>query len=283
MSNKLVLFHRNCQDGWGAAMACKLHADWKDAEYIAVQYQEQPPEVAGKDVLIVDFSYKRPVLEVMHQQAASLYVIDHHETAEKELAGLGYCQFDMSHSGAYLTWQHLHGHVPELILYVEDRDLWNWKLHNSKEVSAALASYPRDVETWQPLLDRDGTLRLQHEGQAILRYQNQQIGAALGSWKRSPQFIQIAGETVPVLNCTSLISEICGELSQVGDGYPFAATYLMTSDGKRVFSLRTRKDSAVHVGNICRQYGGGGHPGAAGFAVPAELPLHDIWAFRHIG
>lgn len=34
--------------------------------------------------------------------------------------------------------------------------------------------------------------------------------------------------------------------------------------------------------NFCRQYGGGGHPGAAGFAVPAELPLTDLWAIREI-
>ena len=259
----IVLYHRNCADGWGAAMAAKKHSKWADAEYIAVQYGEEPPDVTGKDVLIVDFSYRRHAMEEMKAKASSLFVIDHHKTAQTELEGLEYCIFNMGRSGAAMTWEYLHGRVPQLIRFVEDRDLWKWSLHRSKEVSAALASYPMDFETWDALIEDESCIvSLAAEGQAILRYQNREVSRAIGAWKRSPQHADIGGYHVPTMNCTSLISEICGELS---DGYPFAATY-MDVDGKRVFSLRTRQNG-FDCGAVARQYGGGGHPGAAGYTV----------------
>lgn len=277
--NRLVIYHRNCADGFGAAMAAKKHQEWADAEYVAAQYGEEPPDVKGKHVLIMDFSYPRDVLEKMNESALSLFVIDHHKTAEKELEGLDYAIFDMSQSGAMMAWKILHPEdgamscvnellsqddrvVPVLIQYVQDRDLWKWKLANSREVSAALASYPMDFEMWNELLNDNEMPRLALEGEAILRYQTREVSRAIGAWKRNPQHKEIGGHRVPVMNCTSLISEICGELS---DGYPFAATY-MDVDGKRIYSLRTRQND-FDCGAVAREYGGGGHPGAAGYAV----------------
>ena len=48
----------------------------------------------------------------------------------------------MNKSGAMLAWEYARGtaiEVPKKILYVQDRDLWQWKLEHSKEVSAYLA------------------------------------------------------------------------------------------------------------------------------------------------
>lgn len=47
--------------------------------------------------------------------------------------------------------------------------------------------------------------------------------------------------------------------------YPFAACYWDTPEG-RVFSLRS-KDDGFDVGEIAKQYGGGGHKHASGFRV----------------
>jgi oligoribonuclease NrnB/cAMP/cGMP phosphodiesterase (DHH superfamily) len=219
--------------------------------------------VSGKNVLIVDFSFCRQVLEEMNIKAKSLFVIDHHTTAQEELKGLGYCQFDKDRSGAVMTWNYLHGKVPQLILFVEDRDLWKWSLDNSKEVSAALASYPMDFETWDAFIEDDNCIkRLTMEGRAILRYQNLEVSRKISAWRRSPRFIEIGGYKVPVMNCTSLISEICGELSW---GHPVAATYMDVNE-KRIYSLR-RREGDVDCGLVDSQYGGGGHTGAAGYSV----------------
>jgi oligoribonuclease NrnB/cAMP/cGMP phosphodiesterase (DHH superfamily) len=54
----------------------------------------------------------------------------------------------MEHSGAALAWFRFHGRrragddtlLPELFAYIQDRDLWRWKLPGTREVSAALGA-----------------------------------------------------------------------------------------------------------------------------------------------
>jgi len=97
----LVLFHASCADGFCAAWIC--HKIYPDAEYVAVQYGQEPPDVKDREVLILDFSYPRKQLLAMRSAAKNLEVLDHHKTAAADLEGLDFCMFDMSKSGARLT------------------------------------------------------------------------------------------------------------------------------------------------------------------------------------
>lgn len=80
MSRPLVIYHGNCADGFTAAWAVdnRLGAS---AEYYAATHGNRPPDVAGMDVIMVDFCYKRDVLDAMAKEAASILVLDHHKTA----------------------------------------------------------------------------------------------------------------------------------------------------------------------------------------------------------
>ena len=111
MSDKLVcIWHGNCQDGFGAAWAVRHALGEDNVEFYPGVYQEAPPDVAGRDVMIVDFSYKRPVIDAMAEVARSIVIFDHHKSAAEDLAGLplpGVPQmakvaavFDMERSGA---------------------------------------------------------------------------------------------------------------------------------------------------------------------------------------
>src|SRR2546422_4504114 len=40
---------------------------------------------------------------------------------------------------------------PWLLQYVQDKDLWAWKLPNSREINAGLNSYPYDFKVWDSL------------------------------------------------------------------------------------------------------------------------------------
>ncbi len=264
MSN-LCIYHKNCSDGLAAALAIKKHCDFRNisVEFMTAQYGDSPPDdIVDRNVLIVDFSYPRDVLLEMKSQTKSLLVIDHHKTAQEALEGLDFCIFDMDKSGAVLTWEYAFPliPIPQLFLYVQDRDLWQWKLPQSKEVSAALRSYKPFFSEWEPFLDDAVLHNLKSEGKAILRYQQRQIEMVLS---RKPELISIGGFEVPCINSTTLISEIGNELSQ---DYPFAACYFDTNDGKRVFSLRS-SDNGIDVSEVAKLYGGGGHFNAAGFTV----------------
>lgn len=151
----LIIYHGGCPDGFCSAWVA---AKWRRAcgsgyELHAATYGEDPPPVAGRHVLIVDFSYPRDTLLEMDRQAASLHVFDHHATAQQDLGGLSFAVFDMDESGASLTWRKLFPEVdvPPVVAYVRDRDLWRWELPESKEVSAYVMSTPHTIEAWDEL------------------------------------------------------------------------------------------------------------------------------------
>lgn len=266
MKDNVVLYHDSCNDGFTAAWIARN--ELRDtADYIPVQYGQEPPDVRGKIVYVLDFSYKRPVMERMIAECKSIVVLDHHKTARDELSGLrvpidGRIVFDMTKSGARLTWDHFCGYQesPWLVDYTEDRDLWNWNLHASKEINAALSSYPRTFEMWDHLdetMDHEHLLSMIRAGEGILRYQSQLVESAC----KSATATTLGGYEVLAVNATCLMSEI-GE--KLAEGRPFGATYFINSEGKKVWSLRSR-EGGVDVSIVARNLGGGGHPGAAGF------------------
>lgn len=258
----ICIYHKNCADGFGAAWVVNQKYQNTDRiEFIPAHYGDNPPDVKGQDVIIVDFSYPYEILEQMEMDAKSILVIDHHKTAKQHLENMNYAIFDMNKCGAILTWQHFFRDKapPLLLLYIQDGDLWNWELPQSREVSAALRSYPFDFEVWDEFMEDNGVQSLMVEGKAILRYQQQQVDAALS---HDYELVEIGGYQVPCLNSTHLISEIGNELCKE---HPFAACYFDTVD-KRVFSLRSINEG-MDVSEIAKQYGGGGHRNAAGFTV----------------
>ena len=131
---KLVLYHAHCNDGFGAAwVAHRVFGD--GADYVPVHHGDPPPRsYPGREVLVLDFAYPRDVLLEMHEKATSLLVLDHHVTAQRDLEGLDWAVFDLEHSGAVLAWKHFFPDeaTPWLLEYVEDKDLWTWKLPNSE-------------------------------------------------------------------------------------------------------------------------------------------------------
>jgi len=259
----LVIYHKNCRDGFGAALAARVWARYEgiELEYLPALYGDPVPDVSGREVCIVDFSYPREVLLEMKAKAKSLIVLDHHKTAEQDLQGLDFCLFDMNRSGAVITWEHLltYINVPDLFLYIQDRDLWQWKLPHSKEVSAGLELLDMSFDTWEEYLDNKMIPDLINTGKTILQYQTKCIEAAI----KQAYPMELAGYTVPCINTTHLVSEIGNELAK---GHPFAVMYFDTAD-KRVYSLRSAEDG-IDVSEIAKKFGGGGHKHAAGFTLP---------------
>ena len=263
--NPLVIYHGGCWDGFCAAWLIHRFGGDPEAEYFPAVYGKPPPEVAGRPVMMLDFSYPRPVLEQMASEASGLVVLDHHKTAQAALEGLPYCTFDMDLSGAQLTWnwlKRMHGddlpEEPWMVRYTADRDLWRWELPDSKEVNAALRSYPLDFEVWNHIYRTRDAGHLVPDGRAILRAEEVTIQVHV-DWAREVDFF---GHQVLMVNATSLFSEIAGRLAE---GRPFGVCWF-EHDGLRTYSLRSR-EGGVDVSEIAKAHGGGGHKLAAGFEV----------------
>lgn len=271
----LCIYHGNCQDGFGAAWAVR-YALGDAVEFYPGVYQDDPPDVSGRDVLLVDFSYKRGVLDAMADKARSICVLDHHKSAQEDLAGLPVvgtlysplpglrALFDMERSGAGLAWDYFNQgeRRPRLIDHIEDRDLWRFKLPYTRLISAALFSRPYDFDLWDEYMASDDLSSLIIEGGAIDRKHKQDIANLLPVVRRE---MVIGGIRMPVANLPlTLTSDAGHKMASGANG--IAACYWDTLDG-RVFSLRST-DDGPDCQAIAVIYGGGGHARAAGFRVP---------------
>ncbi len=284
---KLCIYHGNCADGFGAAWVVRK-AFGDDVEFHAGVYQDSPPEVADRNVIMVDFSYKRDVLEEIAKTAHTITIIDHHKSAEEDLSIYkrpthemrmdevqfrNYCGFessypiraifDLERSGARLAWDFYfpNEEPPQLINHIQDRDLWQFKLSGTREIQAAIFSYPYDFKMWDELMKNDVD-DLIYDGEVIERKHFKDIREFI---KVAAYRMDIAGYDVPVLNAPYFWSSDAGHI--MGEGEPFAACYWDTPDG-RVFSLRSAEDG-LDVSEIAKQFGGGGHKHAAGYRINA--------------
>lgn len=263
----LCIYHGNCADGFGAAWVFKTQAD-REFDFHAGVYQNEPPNVEGRDVYLVDFSYKRAVVEQIRERASRVVLIDHHKTAIEDLQPLIDSKaiealVDLNHSGAMLAWQWFHGphmEAPALLKHIEDRDLWRFALAHTREIQANVFSYPYDFSVWDDLMNRP-VEQLVAEGQAIERKHFKDIEELTKVVTRE---FTIGGHTVPVANLPYTLTSDAGHL--LAKGKPFAGCYWDTPDG-RVFSLRSTEEG-LDVSAIAKAYGGGGHRNASGFRVP---------------
>ena len=256
----LVLYH-NDADGFGAAYA--LWKKYRDgAHYIPVQYQEDQPEIPEgvEKIYIVDFSYSRGILEELNLFYEVL-VIDHHKTAQEALADLPFAIFDTQRSGAVLTWETIHDtKAPDLLYYVQDRDLWLWELPLSEEINLGISALPLDFEVW----DKTPLNGLLATGESIKKFRDQQIERTL----KNVRMMSVMGHEVPAVNTNVNTSEVGDALCRIYPLAKFSVMYFDRQDGKRVFSLRSRGDFDVSM--VARVFGGGGHKNAAGFVQPVE-------------
>jgi oligoribonuclease NrnB/cAMP/cGMP phosphodiesterase (DHH superfamily) len=250
----VILYHAECMDGFGAAWA--LWKRFPHARFVPVKHGfPQPDRLDNQHVVMVDFSYHRDDILALADCTASLQILDHHITAESALADLPYAYFDMDRSGAVLAWEWAHAEpVPWLLQYIQDKDLWHWQLPHSREISAALASYPFDFAIWEQF--QFDTLKI--EGTGILRSENNLVDKLV----QDSLMVSLAGHTVPAVHSPVLASQI-GE--RLAAHHAFGVIWHQ-KDGRRYFSLRS-KAGGISVSEIAAQYGGGGHTHAAGFSV----------------
>jgi len=278
-----VLYHGNCYDGFGAAWAAKEFLGTEGVVYRPVNYGEPVPDIEKTaSLFIIDFSYPRDVL--LNEVAAladKVVVLDHHKTAEEELKGLpsiedgGALQvhFDMKKSGAVLAWEYFHPGLPcpRLLLHIQDRDLWEFKMAGSKEAHAFLRSHPFLFDLWDEFVDSfdmAGGSRIFDEGKGILRSSDQTV--AMMCEKARVKLID--GHHVALVNATCHWSEVGHYLTNKFPNADYGASFCELKNGDIMWSLRSVGDFDVSA--VAKAKGGGGHKNAAGYIekfTPTEV------------
>jgi uncharacterized protein len=288
MSSDVMVFYHGggCRDGFTAAWCLyKLHPD---AEFVPINYGEEMPAVNGKRLIFADFCPPETDLLRLIPANTSVTVLDHHSGVGDRLSRVGQqgegsdyrrfnWVFDPDKSGARLAWEYFvdqtanwhlsvlpatlakRDNPPWLVQYVEDRDLWSWKLPDSQAVNAGIRLTPMTFEAWNRM-EQCAWQEFAADGGLILKRDEEIIKAHVTQAVEREMF----GHKVPVVNATTLHSEIGNALCE---GRPFSDTYYDDlKAGVRRWSLRS-KASGMNVTKLAQSVWGGGHPSgrAAGF------------------
>ena len=270
-SVQVVIYHANCNDGFGAA-----YSAWKllgnRAEYHAASHGSPPPDVTGKRVVVLDFSYNNATTKAMIEQAEELWVIDHHKSNMVELHDISNTHFDMTKSGAMLAWEFFHPgkEAPKFISYIQDRDLWQWELPYSKEFSAAFDMVPWNFDEYEKFEDDSVFDDAVKRGSYILAYSKTVIKKVCDKATKR----KYKDHDVMVVNSSHWMSEIGSTLAKDCD---FAMIWYYDHDACLYkVSLRAFHDT-MDVSEIAKSFGGGGHRKAAGFVLPKSKHPDSIF------
>lgn len=271
---KTVVFYHDDSDGLASALSLFIKHG-TDATYIPVQYKQPVPNVTldkETQLFIVDFSYPLPILLDLQSKVQSILVIDHHETAQKQLQDFDCAIFDIEKSGASLCWETIHPNVPvpKVIELVADRDLWKFELQDSKAFEAGIRGSGKwkDLSYWERLtFDTEELQKIIDNGNTILEPQN----AFIENFVKSRKFkvAKFRGLRCAIFNTTYLISDLSSAVyQQTQQPVDMTMSYFVTANGDMVFSLRTSVDGDIDVGAIAVSLGGGGQTKSAGFSMP---------------
>jgi hypothetical protein len=274
---RICIYHAGCPDGFGAAWAA-WQAWGEDALYVPRGHDDglAAGAYAGDHVLFADIAPPPGAWLELAEEAERLVVLDHHVSARNRYradpalaeaveAGGHLVVFDLAHSGAVLAWNHLHAGkpLPPLLAYVEDQDLWRWRLPSSREVNATLSSHLRSFDTWGRLAETP-VETLAAEGRPILRALRMEVDRALAT----AHPVQVAGLELEAVNARVQRAEIGHELAERrAFGTPAGVVYRLA--GARV-DVSLYSVGEFDAARIAEGLGGGGHRNAAGFSVTLE-------------
>ncbi len=274
--NPLVIYHgHNCPDGFASALAAWLFYEGR-AEFLGLDHGNvrsvaDLPVLDGRAVYILDFSFSADILRGIEERAAKLVLLDHHKSAAEQLTGFacrcGVVHFDMNKSGSRLAWEFFQPQkpLPDLVRFIEDRDIWTWQYTESAGFLAALDMEPFDFAHWAAMaaFNAEQVSAFMARGQAM----DEKFNKLAADIADSAQAISFNGEHGLMVNAPGVFHSVVGDMLSRKCG-SFALMWCVSKEGIVKAGLRSQRDFDCIA--LARSMGGGGHAQACGFKMAKE-------------
>lgn len=275
----LVIYHgHGCPDGFAAALAAWLFYEGK-AEFLGLDHGDiktvgDLPDLAGRAVYILDFSFAPELMRSIEERAAKLVMLDHHKSAADKLTGFscrcGVVHFDMGKSGARLAWEYFWPEqaLPDLVRFVEDRDIWVWQYPESAGFLAALDMEPSEFVRWQEIAAFTPAQLASYiaRGQAM----DEKFRALAAGMAENALPLAFNGVSGLMVNAPGVFHSLVGDILSKKSG-TFALMWSVDKNGVVKSGLRSQPGfNCIPMAESMR---GGGHAQACGFKMGRERLL----------
>lgn len=302
-----IIFHKGCIDGFtGFFVAYNSGKLSKDVIIYEVNPSSTkiPPNIEGKDVIIIDVAYGKDILRKIFTLSKSVVFIDHHDSIKQDVEELVEeldsdaitIVYDVNRSGATLAWKFFNSRqvAPLFLKYIEDQDTGKWEFEHTRPFILALhANYHLSTESkslnkWFRLLNKETVLEMVEEGIIINKYNQHLINVNLPRHSMhyfpSTTLYEMHKDTFdkPKQYKIALFSSRCPTVTDLAvDALKridcdFIIMWVYVLDKREyVFSMRSKE---VDVGKICKAMGGGGHKLAASCIIKRdEIDIDDVF------
>lgn len=273
-------YHRIDLDGHCSGAIIKKK--FSNVKLIGIDYNDIFPwEEIDKDctIYMVDFSLSSPEDMISLYNSCNFIWIDHHESALKQSKEYGYDKYidgirSLDKAGCELTWEYCFSKKIPLHVWLAGRyDVWQH--HEDERIlpyqagSKLYKTFPNNDSFWKPLWDNDTSFlnNIIAEGQTVLKYEsimNHRI------CKSQSYTIKFHGIRFLAINRSFINSKFFDTIydPSLHDAV-MSYSYLHKNNVWRV-SIYTSKTDEIDLSILAKQYGGGGHKGAAGFLLNVD-------------
>uniref|UniRef100_A0A6C0AC43 DHHA1 domain-containing protein n=1 Tax=viral metagenome TaxID=1070528 RepID=A0A6C0AC43_9ZZZZ len=273
-----VVYHQHCADGEAGLWSFKqrscmdltgliLDGQSPGCKNLDLEAILKEPEMP---LYFIDICPTEEQLEKLLDTMKEVVILDHHKTnlqtvnKFKDRSNLK-AVFDMDRSGCQIAWDYFTDEPrPPFLDYVADRDIWTWKLENSKEINEGMSFYGTDKfdeyyknwDLWKEQLITTGKIM---DVNSLKKIDKIIERGNMFYYQGDPE---IKGMVVANTdyNLTSRLGNLICErnpslkLAVVVSGVDF-------KDKKYSLSLRSK---GFDVSAVAKRFGGGGHNCAAG-------------------
>lgn len=309
-----VMYHYPCPDGAFAALAAHIYFSaaslparfFPNTVYSPIKVEELPLGQIG-DAYLLDFVGPPGFVQQLSPKVDRVIILDHHKTALKMLDEGEFSSenvtkvIDMGRSGATIAYDYfkeklsalengnnLRGRESgihkfecsrKLFEYIEDADLWRWRLHNSKAFSSGLKDMNIEFnETLNPsIFQQLLSLDVEHvinQGLSSLAQKQTLINEVLD---QSYEIVLDDGASghclaVDADAVSDLRSELGNQLAEKSRNQNLrgigAVVYRVPElKDDQILKISLRSLDSEDTTTISQKYGGGGHRNASSFML----------------
>lgn len=279
----LVIYHANCADGYGGAFCVWYYYKNKyginnanNIRYLPSTYDKNKQTLNNnfykkfidKNVIIIDFSYKSDIMKEIMKIANSVMILDHHISAMEDLKPIPekFKIYDLKKSGAVIAWNYFFGDekIPQVLLYIQDRDLWTNELPNSNYFVSYFYEKKFTFSLFEDHMDNNLCNQGIEIGKQWVEYKDIIVEKNAKYATKIMQKINNQYVIISYQNTCQFASEIGNKIIE-NDPITDCAVmwYYKMKDNITIFSLRSA-DDRIDVSKLAQLHDGGGHRNAAG-------------------
>ncbi|XP_004299480.1 PREDICTED: uncharacterized protein R106-like [Fragaria vesca subsp. vesca] len=300
MRRPAVLYHYPCPDGAFAALAAHLYFSSKsiqpfffpNAVYSPVTAQSLPLSDID-ELYLLDFVGPPGFVQEVSLKVPNVVVLDHHKTAVGRVGGVNVTSvLDMKRSGATIAFDYFRGKVDvdggetarfdgvrRVFEYIEDGDLWRWRLPDSKAFSSGFKDLNLQYDVglnpalFQQLLSLDLECLIS-QGMVSLSEKQKLIEEALSQSYE----IKLGGGAFG--HCLAVNADSISELrSELGHqlatksrslnlrGIGAVVYKVPELENDELLKISLRSVDSEDTTRISQEFGGGGHRNASSFML----------------